>query len=411
MTSFFHDLEDQLRTAARRRTAAEQAPGDAPSRPPRRRGRFAWLAGGARALPLALAVAVTLAVLVGALVLLGHRGGQSPTPPASGGAGHTFATLILNTPKAQLRRELTLIAGATSKLQASAACRVPQPRAVARIHGRPGNALLSTLTVLRRPATATDRLPTGSLSAMGPGVAEYAGATRRVATLAGTTYYVVPTRQDPAGGLPSSRCFSLEKAAIAKALPTFPEALRSPIRKITAALITFENSLRTKPPIDAICEVTTHHNGGGVSCGATVEQIRDGLFPEDDNGTWSGLVPDGVTSVTLSFPAAAGRHARSVSATVHGNVYAAAANVPQPLKPGSPTITWHGSDGQVLRTYSVGSPSSIRQLCRQHPQACIGAVLVEGSGQQTSASSSSASASATATTQARPSARPKTSGG
>ena len=227
MTSFFHDLEEQLRSAARRQTSgAGEASPDMPvhSPPPRRRWR--WLAGGARALPVAVAVAVTLAVVVGALVLHGHRGGQSPTPPASGGGGNAFATLILKTPKAQLQRELALMGAATKTVQRSAACRVAQPRTAPQIHGVPGQALLSTLGALRRPASAADRRARGSISVMGPGVAVYAGAARRVATIAGTRYYIVPIRQDPAAGVPSRRCFALQKAVLVKALPTFPEALR-----------------------------------------------------------------------------------------------------------------------------------------------------------------------------------------
>ena len=151
-------------------------------------------------MPVAVAVAVALAVVVGALVLLGHRGAQSPSTPASGGPDNAFATLILNTPKAQLRRELTLMSAASRTVLASAACRVSQSRSAPPVHGLPGQELLSTLGALRRPATAADRLPAGSLSAMGPGVAMYAGAARRAATIAGTTYYLVPIRQDPAGG-------------------------------------------------------------------------------------------------------------------------------------------------------------------------------------------------------------------
>jgi hypothetical protein len=48
-----------------------------------------------------------------------------------------------------------------------------------------------------------------------------------------------------------------------------------------------------------------------MECSVTADEIRYGLFPSDDNGTFSGPVPDGVASVTLSFAAAAGRHARS----------------------------------------------------------------------------------------------------
>jgi hypothetical protein len=400
MTSFFADLEEQLRAAAHQRTSGDGAPAAPPPRGPRHRGRWGWLAGSARALALAAAVAVTLAVLVGALLLLGHRGGQSPTPPASGGSGNGFAALVEKTPPAQLHRELTLMTAATGKVQASRACRVPLPRTVRQIHAAPGHALLSTLGVLRRRPTAVDHLAGDSMSGMGPGGAVYAGATRRAARIGATSYYVVPIRQDPASAFPSARCFALQSAALNKALPTFPPALRSPVRKLQAALIAFDTRLAAKAPFDAVCMVTARRNGGSMACSDTVDAIRHGLFPDDDNGVLSGLVPDGIASVKLSFPG------RSAIAIVHGNFYAVDAGVSAPPKPGSPTITWLDASGRVLRRYTEPAQSAVRQICRQHAQACVPAVALSG-GQRVSASSSSASA----TVRSQPSPRPKGSGG
>lgn len=402
MTSFFHDLEEQIRAAAHQRVSGPDTQPDPARRPgPARRGPRRWLAGGARAVPVLAAVAVTLAVVVGALVLLGHRGGQAPAPPAAGGPSNPFAAIILNTPKAQLKRELALMAAATRSVQASAACRVPEPRTPPQIHRLPGQALLSTLGVLRRPATAVDRLPHGSMSEMGPGVAVYAGAARRAARIGGTSYYLVPIRQDPAGGIPSARCFALQRAALAKALPTFPQPLRSPVHRLQAALLAYDTSLAAQPPTDAVCEVTAQRNGGGMACSTTVDQIRHGMFPEDDNGVLSGLVPDGVASVRLSLPG------RSAVAIVHGNYYVVDVGISDPSKLARTTISWRAADGHVLRTYAEPLPSSVRQLCRRRPDACLRAVaLAGGSGEQMSASSSSASA----TTQAAPTPRPKSSG-
>ena len=156
--------------------------------------------------------------------------------------------------------------------------------------------------------------------------------------------------------------------------------------------------------------MTLERNGGGTSCGETSDQIRQGLFPGNDNGTVSGLVPDGVSTVTLHFAAAAGRPARTLTATVHGNVYAVRTGDTGPPTPGSPTVVWHAADGHTLHTYSETAPGGLRKLCRERPQACIDAVLVEGSSPAVSASSSSSSASATATVRSSPSIHPKTSG-
>jgi hypothetical protein len=154
-------------------------------------------------------------------------------------------------------------------------------------------------------------------------------------------------------------------------------------------------------------EVTVHRDGGGMECSVTADEIRYGLFPSDDNGTFSGPVPDGVASVTLSLAAAAGRHAGSVTGTVHGNFYAIDAGGSEPLRPGSPTVTRRAADGRVLRRYTEPGPRSAAQVCREHPEACVPAVALDGGAQQVSASSSSASA----TVQSAPSPRGKGSGG
>jgi hypothetical protein len=411
VTSFFHDLEDQLRTAAHQRVSGAGASGDGAPGPKRPRGRRAWLAGGARAIPLALAVAVTVAVLVGALVLLGHRGGQPPIPPASGDPANAFAALIERTPTVRLRQEYALLSAATRKLQRSAVCHVPQPRRVPQIHGQPGHALLATLGVLRRPATAADRLSADSLPTGGAGLAVYAGAIRRAATIGQTSYYFVPVREDPATYIPSAPCLTLQSATIAKALPTFPASLRGDIRDIGAALVAYERELATKPPVDEVCEVTVFRNGGGNSCSETPAEIRNGTFPDDDNGTFSGVVPDGVASVTLSLPAAAGRAARSVSATVHGNVYAVHVGAWRTAEPRSATVTWRAADGRLLKTYSIPARLTLKILCRRRPDACLSAALVlGGTAGSSGGGSSSSSSSSSATTASPPSARPKSSG-
>lgn len=177
-----------------------------------------------------------------------------------------------------------------------------------------------------------------------------------------------------------------------------PPKLRAPARTLQAALIAYDSRLAAMAPIDGVCEVTVHHNGGGMSCSETPEEIRHGVFPDNDNGVLSGVVPDGVASVKLSFPG------RSAIVPVHGNFYAVNLGVTERSKPGSATVTWRAGDGHVLRTYTEPGLTSFRQVCREHPDACIPAVAIAGSSEQT-AESSSSSTSASA-----PSPHPKASG-
>ncbi|MFZ1996331.1 MAG: hypothetical protein WAU75_19625, partial [Solirubrobacteraceae bacterium] len=299
----------------------------------------------------------------------------------------------------QLRREVGYISAATLQVQRSAACRLRQPQGVT-IHRAPGSALLSTLGVLRRPDTAGDALPRGAL---GEGGDIYAGATRRALVVGGTSYYLVPERDDPAAALPSSRCLTLQAAALHRALPRIPASVRAQTAAIQAALIAMERRLAARGPQDVICVVTQSRNAGSTGCGTTVAQIQHGISPDDQGGTFSAVVPDGVATVTLRFPSAQGRPARSVTATVHGNVYAVrVAGESSGASTATPVVIWRSARGQVIRTVTQPSHAAVAKLCREHPLQCLALSESSSSGQYSaSSSSSSSSASATATTPAK----------
>jgi len=373
MTSFFQDLEEQLREAAHERTSSARAPVTPPA--PRRRR---WLAGGVRLLPVAAAIAVTLAVVAGALVLLGHRGGHAPVKPATHAPGTDMATIVRTTSPSQLKREFALMGAAARKVQASPVCHVAETAPVI-IRTPPGHALLSTLGLLRRPATPADRLPAHALDMAGSGVSIYAGAARRALLGGQLATFIVPIRQSPNAGFPSDRCFALQVAAVKQALPSMPAKLRAPTWALANAFVAYDRSLAGHAPIDGICEITIlSHNGRSSGCGMTVSQIRAGTLPEEDNGTFSGLVPDGVASVTLRFAASAGHAPRTATVRVHDNGYRVhVAGLPL-TRASFPTVTWRDASGKVLRTYSeppMANPSSLKQLCAKHPATCVPAVL------------------------------------
>jgi len=70
--------------------------------------------------------------------------------------------------------------------------------------------------------------------------------------------------------------------------------------------------------------------------------------PELTADLTADVVPDGVASVTLHYPASRGEPALSVSAGVVANVYAVsvarASTVP------APEVTWRSADGAALKT-------------------------------------------------------------
>ena len=366
MSPFFDELESQLRAAAR-------AEAGAPDAPRARRRQLRWWPARFDLAPV-LATAVVVLVVGGALVLLGHGGHQPSPPPASPPPANAgLATLVRKTPQKQLRREFAYMAAASKKVIASTACNVQEPNGVSFVRGTPDRALLSTLGVLRRPATPADRLSPGVFVGT-PEV--YAGSARRAFSAAGVTYYLAVAPFDRAASIPSDRCFALQTQALAAYLPKIPTALRAPTQALQAGYIAYIRNVATHAPRDSVCLVEAGRGGNGASCGITATAIRAGNGGDgDDNGVFTGIVPDGVASVTLSFPASNGQPAHSVTGVVRGNVYAipyGGAHVPAP----QPTVTWLSAHHRPLKTIPIPTRAQARAACQKQPITCA---LIEDS--------------------------------
>jgi hypothetical protein len=372
MSSFFDDLESQLRHAARERLGSDAAS----ARPSMSRRVRAWLGAGARGVPVAVAVATTVAILVVALVLV-HHGPGGPAQTPGGGS-------LPNLSSPQARRELGYIQQANAATKGSPAC---VRRALARpsvIHGSPNRALTSILGVLRRPSTPADRL--SAREVLGSPVQVYAGAARRALRVHGVAYYVIPAREDPAAGQPSARCFAVQRTALDALLPKIPASLRAPTRVLQAQLIAVDRRLISERPYDMICTATRSHNSGSVGCGDTAAQVRrSGTGLQENGATFSGVVPDGVASVTLRFPASAGHPATSVTGPVTSNVFAVPSGRQADGARDEPTVIWRARDGQVLRTITQPSAGT---ACRKHPVECL--AITSATHEQASSSSASA---------------------
>ena len=242
----------------------------AASRSPARR----WLAGGARLVPVA-------------------RGRGGRRWPSSSARWSCSAIAAASRPRPRRRprgrqrvrrarpqdaagrsceRELALIGAATSKVHALARLpRVQPPTAPLRSTARPAPALLSTLGVLRRPATAADRSAAeGRLGDGSRRTAVYAGAARRVATAAANAYYIVPIRQDPAAAFPSARCFACSWPHCAGLSRRSRRRCGRRRWRSQARSSPTTASLAATPPGDGVCVVDRRPaNGSGTACGTT----------------------------------------------------------------------------------------------------------------------------------------------
>ena len=315
MTPLFDQLEDQLRDAARDRVAQHEH-----RRGPRRRpGRVRrWLGGGRRALPVVIGVAITFAVVAVVIVLVARH--PSPGTPAASGTTVTIGRLKV-TDRANAGLAVTMDVTA---VEDRPVCTTVPRAATGAVSGMPSRALLNALAVLRMPRTAEDRLP--RWAARGLSARYYAADVRRATTFDGITYFLVPIRDDPAVGQPTTACLTAQTAAVDRVARRLHGALSGEVRHDGLALVARNRSMRRKHPFDEVCLV----GGGGTlntersECdGITADALRHGQVPgTQPMGRTSGaqdffaIEPDAVAKVTIAYPAS---HER-VSGRVHGNI-------------------------------------------------------------------------------------------
>jgi hypothetical protein len=185
----------------------------------------------------------------------------------------------------------------------------------------PGQAFFSTFPILRRPMTAADQLPApynpgagrplGLLAQSGDIYSRY---VRRVRVVPGTTFYLVP--MTGLGGPPVSpavadHCYELTVAALAASLHQVPKAERAATRRYgRAEFAEGRYNLERRHTHTAVFIVYSHAEGGGADGGQSPATIRrtgmlggfGGGIPHEPS-TMYGIVPPGVATVTIRFPA------------------------------------------------------------------------------------------------------------
>jgi len=203
---------------------------------------------------------------------------------------------------------------------------VPPKGTGTRLQGEPSRSLLSILAVLRRPAGPGDALPAKleNLFLSGPRMSIYVRYVRRARVINGASYYLFPAR--------ATRCVGQKS-------------------------------------FDGLWEFAIHlpeghgfygGSGGGGQTAAQIEQGEDvGSGPPGSKSrtTVTIVVPDGVTKVTLRYPAGViggfnRHHAPAVTYTARpvGNLV-----VIKVMRKGnrleSPApMTWYGANGRIVTT-------------------------------------------------------------
>ena len=324
--------------------------------------RFAL--AGARRLPVIVAVAVTLGVGA-AFVLLVHARHAS-SGPATAWRG----------------REQRYIAVAGLHTQQRDPACVPAALPTVRGDGAPSQGLLAGLAALRAPGGGPIGALVDDLQHVGGPVptgvfAQYERLARTVtlpatrsAPAASIRVYVVAAANVTGAALVPSRCDTEQTAALRSELPQIPRALRTPTLQLAARTFTQRRSAVRDAPGIAVVALAPGANGPSIDAysATTTQFLRRGAiamagFRSGTGTVLSGVVPDGVASVTLHFPARVGgtkpAPALSVTARPVENVFVVRlprSFVPQAFGGTTPdSIQWRATNGTIIRTIRPSS--------------------------------------------------------
>jgi hypothetical protein len=267
-------------------------------------------------------------------------------------------------PSARQLREQQYVETAVLKGINGPAC-VPEHVAATNV-GAPPASLLSILGVLRLPTTPADRL---SLRFLAHESDVYVNYIRYARTAFGRRWYVW-VAGPPQAFLPPaniSGCLAAQTADFQQELASIPKALRNATSKMFDVQIRGERRNDARPPRPPGLTLfgLTPGGGGGGGGDATAAVIeQQGSWGSSSGGTganpgltlFSGVVPDGVATVTLRYPAGkiggfSRRTGPAVTIKAHAVNNVVVVNVPRAGEQATSalTTTWRAANGTIIK--------------------------------------------------------------
>lgn len=231
-------------------------------------------------------------------------------------------------------------------------------------HDAPTQAVLDAIAALRRPATPVDAI-NGPSSHFGQGEV-YVDYTRAVTAASGQKFTIVVSRSVRPTFRISASCLDAEHVRLLQLLKGKPPRLRSVTLGEFGKLRhgQEQNAHQPTAPQDGIYLFSRNADGsGGGGGGGDVKYfLTHGNFTSSGGGgrraLLSGLLPDGVASVTLQFAKTVSRgpyykptvFPSAFQRTVRVEENVLAVHVPREAEDAFPTrMIWRGPDGSVLR--------------------------------------------------------------
>jgi hypothetical protein len=172
---------------------------------------------------------------------------------------------------------------------------------------------------------------------------------RLATTTDGISYYIVPSSAPTRALTITPRCLAATIGALHAEAPRIPASVRSRTLALAARLIARLRLSVSRQTGDGVCLLFAGGHSNGGTCGATAEDIRNwGLVSE--LGPLAGIVPDGVATVTIHYPAYEGLRAITATVKVTNNVFAAHITRGVGVARQTPTIVWRSPSGTFLKT-------------------------------------------------------------
>lgn len=305
-----------------------------------------------------IGVAVVVAVL--ALVLVGHRHGQTP-------AASQHRSQAPPGPPSQGTLAYYLNAAYQTTVKRDPACGLtPRDRGGTTTvsDGAPSRALLSAFGVLRRPATAADKLPQNDYE---DGLLRVVDVRyiRRARVVNGVSYYLIPGQAPPPPGAMPLRCFSEQRAALQSLVGSLPATKRTAIIHAGTQMLARERRAQLEQPRGpyAGIDFAGIGPGGGGSCCERASRIPDHVSILLSIGKTttiaSGVVPDSVASVSLYYAKTPSQNVSTIIAKATRVITAAAINNVYVVKfanhgrPEPSAVVYRTATGAVLRGFDT----------------------------------------------------------
>jgi hypothetical protein len=272
--------------------------------------------------------------------------------------------------RAGLRRERRigrLLNRAIRAVERNERCRLPHPseRGPTFTDAAPSAELVDTFAVLRRPQTTEERIADDRLGRGLPAENIYRGAYR-IATSAGGRRFLIVAAQNTNLFTPRPpECTDAFRDRFEQELEGRRPAFKRDARKVLRQVIRDEwtGGEDAGQPHEGLFMFDYADGGlGGGGGGVDLGFLRDrGMLNSQSRGSitiLSGLLPDGVATVELTFPRSASRgpyrpakryrHAVELTAPVKDNVISL--RVPRPAEDAFPArMVWKGPDGQTVK--------------------------------------------------------------